>query len=187
VEGTATCCVNEYDVVRPDGSGLRTVFSAAEPIHDTPVVRWAPDGTRLAFATDARAAGDPALAILDIPSGTVHRLRRYPAGGSVPSWSPDGRRIAFAALVPLRGGFFMCRVVIAAPDGTPQGTLAAPGAPVDVTWSPDGARLLVTVAPSPDAQAREVHIVHPTGGTASAVIRLPHGSGVLDAEWASRG
>lgn len=81
----------------------------------------------------------------------------------------------------------MRRVVIAAPDGTPQGTLAAPGAPVDVTWSPDGARLLVTVAPSPDAQAREVHIVHPTGGTASAVIRLPHGSGVLDAEWASRG
>ena len=80
----------------------------------------------------------------------------------------------------------MRRVVVADAAGTSQRMLAAPGAPVDVVWSPDGTRLLVTVSPSPDAEAREVDILRATGGTgtASAVLRLPRGSERLSAQWA---
>lgn len=185
VEGTAGCCVNEYDVVRPDGTALRTVFKAADPIHDTPVVRWSPDGTRLALATEARATADPALAILDVPAGNLHRLRRF-AGGTVPAWSPDGQSIAFSALVPLRGGLFMRRLVVADTSGKPERMLAAPGSLVDVTWAPDGTRLLVTVAPGPDAAANEVDVLRTTGGPASTVYRVGRASAIRDAEWAPR-
>ena len=78
-------------VVKPDGSGLRTIWSGEPGSADTPFsqVLWSPDGSELLFLYGA--------AYLVRPDGT--NLRRLaPSWGAGPAsraaWSPDGSRIA---------------------------------------------------------------------------------------------
>ncbi|HEY1975234.1 MAG TPA: S9 family peptidase [Candidatus Baltobacteraceae bacterium] len=56
---------------------------------------WSPDGTYVAFFSDARSKDHPALYIADANGGSVRRLN---ALGGLPqrmTWSPDGRFLSF--------------------------------------------------------------------------------------------
>jgi TolB protein len=66
-----------------------TRLTSGLPQIDTPV--WAPDGSRLAFASASGAASS-----IFVVGGDGTGLRRLAAGRN-PAWSPDGTRIAFAA------------------------------------------------------------------------------------------
>lgn len=73
-------------VIRPNGSGLRRLITAAtDPA-------WSPDGKRIAFVRNGQIYTATA-------AGTgVRRLTRTKTADFGPSWSPDGKRIVFSSL-----------------------------------------------------------------------------------------
>ena len=79
-----------------DGAGAPVRITAArdggDHEEDEPV--FSPDGTRLAFLSDAEQTGQPQLYLADVASGAVRKLTQ--AGGHLerPRWSPDGKRLA---------------------------------------------------------------------------------------------
>lgn len=88
---------SHIELIRPDGSGPRTVAS-----HVTPPVTWAPTGDRLAFVrTTARRelvvdSLDGSERVLSLP-GLLARPGNELAGG--PAWSPSGASIYVAGTV----------------------------------------------------------------------------------------
>ena len=79
----------QLNVVRPDGSGLRTVTHGVTTIAGP---AWSPDSTRIAIGS--RNGVDDQVAIVDVLSG--RRTWVNGANGSWPAWSRDGGRIYFA-------------------------------------------------------------------------------------------
>ncbi|MBD3305531.1 BamA/TamA family outer membrane protein [candidate division KSB3 bacterium] len=64
---------------------------------------WSPDGTALAFSTDAGPISDAAalkfgpsnLAVYELPTGLSYRVTETAANDFTPVWSPDGSALAF--------------------------------------------------------------------------------------------
>lgn len=98
-------------------------------------VRRAPDGTRLAYASDQ--SGDVELYASDSDGGGSSRLTNAPGFDGEPAWLPDGSGIVF---VSARDG--TRRIWRMAPDGTDQRPLTPAGRERQgPAMSPDGARV----------------------------------------------
>lgn len=113
------------DVVRPDGTGRRSLWRGARYPGG---VSWSPDGTRLAFTLER------AVHIVGVDSGEGRDVvagRRLP--GYPPTWHPDGSRIAVTRSAGPAG-----EIVVVRSDGRGE-RIFGPGA--DLRWSPDGARV----------------------------------------------
>ncbi|HUN28270.1 MAG TPA: S9 family peptidase [Alphaproteobacteria bacterium] len=126
---------------------------------------WSPDGSRLAFLSDARTKGRPSLYVADANGGSV---RLVAALGGLPqrlSWSPDGKRLAFLYIAhphrlagALAAGARDVGVIGTVTDeqqiatvNTAKGdalTLVTPGADYvyEYAWSPDSSRFACTYA-----------------------------------------
>jgi Tol biopolymer transport system component len=149
----------ELIVARPDGTHRRPLFGLADPIHDAFAAAWSPDSRSIAFSTDHRAPPDPTLAIVDVATRAIHRLRHGGWGDQRPAWSPDSKRLA----VPLGGRMVTMdtRGGHIHPLGTQEG--------ISVTWSPSDQ---ITIAGS-DPQPWKV-FASPNGTAAAKLIfRLP--------------
>jgi len=156
--GTASCCGLDLIVARPDGTHRRTLFSLADPIHDVFAAAWSPDSRSIAFSTDNRDPHDPTLAIVDVATRAVHRLKHGGWGDKRPAWSRDSKRLAVAL-----GGR---TVTMTTRGGRVHALLAATG--LSVAWSPSDQ---ITIAGS--AQPRKV-FASPNGtATAKLIFRLP--------------
>lgn len=77
-------------LVKADGSGL--VRLTSEPSSELDAA-FAPDGQRLAFASDA--SGSMQIYVLELESGKRTQLTQLAAGADQPSWSADGKQIVF--------------------------------------------------------------------------------------------
>jgi Tol biopolymer transport system component len=119
-------------VMRPDGSGRRTVYTGRPPESETV---WSPDGTSLAFLTRPGLYSIE-LVVVDVATAS----NRVLAGGSLlygdPSWSPDSSRISFNRYIAGNPPIHTMRTIRL--DGTDERDLG-PGA--DLAWSPDGSRI----------------------------------------------
>ncbi len=125
-----------------DGGGLFVMGSTGESVRRVTDFgfnpTWSPDGSRLAFASEA--VDDPyarsiasALWIVEIKSGETTQPAEV-VDAVQPAWSPDGRRIAYWAnvngqrdlwTIPAAGGDPISVTMDVATDWSP-------------TWSPDG-------------------------------------------------
>jgi Tol biopolymer transport system component len=166
-EGTATCCKGDYLIEHPDGTGLKTLLPIREPIHDVPQVSWAPNGRRIAVATDGKDRRDPRFAVVDVPSGKLHRLA-VPAFTSTQAWSPGSTLLAAGA----PDG----RVRVVTTAGRVVRTLAVHLTTPPV-WSPDGATIAF------GAGTQDVLTVPAGGGPASRVATLPKGWQLTGLQW----
>ena len=172
-------------------------------------LRWAPDGTRLAFLADR--GGPRQVWALPAAGGEAARLTNHPDAVAAFDWSPDGASLAIVA-PPARtedenrrqrdgdDGYLLGeewrnhRLWIAgAGDGAP----GASGPPRQVTdgrfhvravaWSPDGVRLAVVVAPNAEADASEdarAQVIEVASGAARDV---PGGSLAGNLAWSPDG
>lgn len=152
-------------VARPNGTHRRTLFSLAEPIHDSFAAAWSPDSSAIAFSTDHRAPHDPTLAIVDVASGAIHRLRHGGWGSQRPAWSPDSKRLAVAL-----GG----RTVTMSTAGRRIHALLAVTGP-SVVWSPRGQ---ITIS-GPDVQPWKVFASLNGTSPAKLLFRLRSKLGVV--------
>lgn len=86
-------------IIGADGTGHRAITTGMINAH-TP--RWSPDGSKLAFISNANALDDPGakpqVYIRDSATGDVTMVSRLPEAPSDITWSPDGTQIAFTML-----------------------------------------------------------------------------------------
>ena len=87
-------------VSAPDGSGLKTLFDMPGAYDSAPA--WSPDGSKIAFESNADVGGDNPEGDMEIwtmnADGTgATQLTRNAAHDEGPAWSPDGRLLAYTS------------------------------------------------------------------------------------------
>jgi dipeptidyl aminopeptidase/acylaminoacyl peptidase len=187
----------ELHMVGFDGANDRPFVSGQVNISH---LRWTPDGRYLSYL--ARRDGDDHRSLYVIPADAGESLRVYQHESNIEAfdWRRDERAVAFVASEPvpadlgeLRGQGFNMEVyeedwqprrlyVVELPQG-PEGpvgearALDLPGHPYDVVWSPDGARLLVDLAPTPLTDDRymfrRLHVIDVATGAVAVKIENP--------------
>jgi Tol biopolymer transport system component len=112
-----------------DPAGTRDRVLAGSRAHESQPA-WAPDGSRIAFAS-ARGSGRD-LFVVDVQSGRVSNLTRSGGWEANPAWSPNGESIAF---VKSQGLY----VVLAA--GGPLRRVSGFPEAREPHWAPGGSRI----------------------------------------------
>lgn len=154
-DGTADLAVRQ-----PSSTGFRILELGGRT--SDPAV--SPDGTQIAFTTDA--AGSDDVAIYDVATGAVRSLLDGSADEGQAAWSPDGTSIALVRSTS--GGDEVLVVDVAALDvrsiTDPGGAKASP------SWSPDGGSVALVAEAS---GGRDVVVVEVDAKTAVTVALTP--------------
>jgi hypothetical protein len=150
--------------VAASGHGKRNLTRTPSVAEWSPA--WSPDGTRIAYFSDAGGNGDVWVMR---PDGSDRRnltADAPPPLNEYPTWSPDGARIAFNSY---RDGQFEIYVMNA--DGTGARNLSRHSARDEwPSWSPDGG--LVAFMSERDGN-QDIFVVDPAGGNPVNVTRTP--------------
>lgn len=85
-------------VVNSDGTDHRSITTGN---HSDASPRWSPDGTRIAYLSDADGRQQIYLRWMD--SGQTARITNLEQTPEAIAWSPDGKMLSFSALVPDKG------------------------------------------------------------------------------------
>jgi len=141
-----------YDLyaIDPDGSNLTqlTVTNANEE-----AASWAPDGSRIAFHSDADGSDSSSIYLMNPDGSDVIRLTE----GVFPTWSPDGEQIAFEKITDDGRSVWVINT-----DGTREREVTNHAGYHSVpAWSPDGSRLVY--ASDPNASPGDCEFSAPEG------------------------
>ncbi|HXW56031.1 MAG TPA: S9 family peptidase [Candidatus Cybelea sp.] len=85
-------------IIRSDGSDHRPLTTGNRS-DDSP--RWSPDGTRIAYLSDAD--GKAQIYVRWMDTGQTARITNLEEAPAAIAWSPDGKSLSFSALVPSKG------------------------------------------------------------------------------------
>ena len=102
---------------------------------------WSPDGSRIAFHSDAAGAGD--IYVVNADGSGLQRITFDPLPGITaevqPAWSPDGSVIAFASTL---SGFYDIYTI--RPDGSQLRRIThTEDSELEPSWAPAGDRLAI--------------------------------------------
>ena len=170
-----------------DGSDLRRVAPGNRIAADSPPV-WSPDGRMLAFIARERESPDSSLRVLyTVGADGLSPTRLGETGRGLPGWSPDGSRIAF-----VRVDGDAQAVVTMDPDGSNVTEVLEhrdlfTSSFGDVSWSPDGTRILIPGLLVPNAGA-SVSVVNADGSDPRHLLTMPYGATLgLAVSWSPDG
>lgn len=129
-----------------------------------------PNGRHLAFTALDK------VWVMDMPGGKPRRLTDMQAGEHSPTWSPDGRHVAFVTWTETDGG----DVYRVRADGKSKAERLTrqPAYYQNVTYSPDGSRLVVARGPRRPRQFEEgapgieLHWLPSSGGATTLIAPL---------------
>lgn len=100
--------LNELAVIRPDGSGLRTVFDAETDLVDLWLGDWAPNADRLVFTVvlyivveNRLAVQDSVLAWYNLEQGSVHGFNVVEGPEMAPVWRSQDQLAPVSRMEPL--------------------------------------------------------------------------------------
>jgi Tol biopolymer transport system component len=87
-------------LIDADGTGLTTLFDVAGAFDSAPA--WSPDGTRIAFESNADVAGanperDLEIWLMDATGGNATQITHNALHDEGPAWSPDGTMLAYSS------------------------------------------------------------------------------------------
>ena len=147
-------------------------------VHQIRDLAPSPDGRRMAFTALDR------VWVMDLPDGAPHRfVASSSVGEYAPAWSPDGRSIAYVTWDDAAGGDIYR--MNADGTGSPQKLTTQPAYYEELTYSPDGSRLVFGRGPRdmrrdrdelerPNAQATGVELdwMPASGGPATMIAPL---------------
>jgi WD40-like Beta Propeller Repeat len=132
------CCSEKLIIASPSGAHQRTLYNAADPIHDSPAVSWSPNGKWISFTTDGRDTRDPRLAIITAATGVMKRVGSFDGFTEPPVWSPDSHRFTI--------GGYQTALQTYSPTGKTLGSL--PPTSADVRAWTSGGIYYVRAAPA---------------------------------------
>jgi len=130
---------------------------------------WAPDGTRVAYASDRDGNDD--IFVISVTGGPATNLTQAASSELDPAWSPDGTKIAFASSRndPSHETYDLYVMNV---DGT--GLTQITSGPADdavPNWSPDGSRIAFVRGTGRDfyiwvmnADGTDAHAITSSGG-----------------------
>lgn len=160
-----------YTIRATDGGGLAQITS--NPGGDDLPLDYSPDGSRILFARTDPSRPPRANQALFVGTADGHQIQRVTPWGftdNQASWSPNGHTIVFGT----SGSLYSVH-----PDGTGFAKIALQGKlgskplnAFDVGWSPDGTRLVFSMAPSGN-QHPGVYTATPDGRDVRAVTISP--------------
>lgn len=168
-------------------------------------VRWTPDGSGLSFRLKRGDDKETSLYIIPLSGGEARKVLEHDTGVGAYSWSPDGQRVAFLAQEKepkdikerKEKGFKaevyeedwrVTKVWLATPGPTGDSWVEAdeslkpkaldlPGSAFAVEWSPTGAHLAVSLAPTPliddEYMKQKIHVVEVETGKVLAKLENP--------------
>ena len=134
-----------YTIRASDGKGLTRITT--NPDGDDIPLAFSPDGGQLLFARTDPARDEPAnqaLFVASLSGGQPQRITTWGYTDDHGGWSPDGQSIVFETngslyrLAP--DGQGLAEIALKMPDGS------SPDGAYDVSFSPDGARILFSVS-----------------------------------------
>jgi Tol biopolymer transport system component len=131
-----------YMIRSSDGGGLRRITDA-DGMADVPIA-WSPDGSRIVFGRwdFGECSKRSAIYVVNVDGTGEHRITPWGFCDNHGDWSSDGRWIVFDRPGGGVGGIFVVH-----PDGTglKKVPLATAGRVFagDVSWSPDGNKLVM--------------------------------------------
>lgn len=116
--------------------GHRRRLTRTGPIEDCPA--WSPDDSKIALLQRAKPFSPPKLAVLDVTTHDISRLRDAAGVPSCPTWSPSGTSLLFTVFHKGHGNVTTMRT-----DGSHVAVLPSTHrVEYALDWSPNGARIL---------------------------------------------
>ncbi|MGZ4813693.1 MAG: TolB family protein [Terriglobales bacterium] len=192
-DGTVTGNAGIYVARLGDRSAPKRISAAAGP-HREDDIAWSPDSAKLAFLSDAEAAGQLQIYVADITSGSSRQLTHLKGDLSAPRWSPDGNMLAllFIADAPraagplvamepavgvIEGKIYEQRLTIVNAAGGEPRQVSPPDMYVyEYDWSPDGKEFAATAAHGSGDNnwwIAQLYTLRATGGEMKSILRPP--------------
>jgi len=168
-----------------DTQGMRSMDTGVSTSSGA-VPRWSPDGTMILY--EARStSGGRVIGVFEVPSGQARLLTSSALADHHPSWSPDGRSVAFwrycdtcSARLPID-----VQLIELSLQGGPERliqTMTYRGlGPREVSWSPDGSKLVVVY----DEAEASVYVLNRDGTGLYQLLKAGECTGFDHVDWLS--